>query len=83
VATNSSVEDARDAFEEYLEPEDPPIASKRLKSSVTGGMLSSTKKEKLNDNKTTRQKSDAASLKKYAYGTQIFLCVKYVNKIIH
>jgi hypothetical protein len=71
-ATNSSVEDARDAFEIFLEPEDPPIASKRLKSSVTGGTLSLTEKENLNGSKTSRQKSDAASLKKYAYGKQVY-----------
>ncbi len=78
ISTNSSVEDARDAFEQFLEPEEPPIASKRLKSAATYRSLSlvpTIKKE--TDKKTYRQKSDAASLKKYAYGK--LFCYYYYN----
>ena len=63
---DSSVEDAEDAFENF-ESQD---------SNLTSGTTSKIKKETLrkevppsiNEKKTTRQKGDAESLKKYAYG---------------
>ena len=81
-ASDSSEEDMKDAFEGFGEaPESTTKPSKKIvesqdfKTFVKNDKL---KREKTEVKKNTRQKGDADSLKKYAYGK--FICVFLFNK---
>ena len=64
---HSSVEDADDAFQN-LEFQDLNLSSRMGSSSIKNETVSKVAPSSINEKKTTRQKGDAESLKKYAYG---------------
>ena len=76
LSSNSSEEDLKDAFKDFGETESSTKASKKkvtLQDFTTFVKDDKIKFEKADAKKVSRQKGDAESLKKYAYGK--FICV--------